>query len=281
MEKLKQLIAEFKSRRPCPTEEELVNLAREFLQVLLLKLIFQSKFGASLSFMGGTALRICHDLKRYSEDLDFALDGLKDGLKEESKASYRFDALVEFLKKELSLSGFSTTTNVHDEKIVQKAMVSFEKLGEVLGWKSFRQGQKMHIKLEVDVRPISLKKGERESFFVHRFGEIFPILRHTLPTLFAGKILAILHRPYARGRDYYDLIWYLSRKTELNIDYLNRGIQKEKFSSVPEVYKALSKKIQEVQPEVILKDIGRFLEDSREIDWISHYGELFDQLTTT
>lgn len=270
MEKVKRMVEQLKTRPAPATEQEILNTVREYFQVLILKFIYQSKFGAALSFMGGTCLRICYDLKRYSEDLDFAFD--------DRKVPYRFSQLVDLIKKQFQLLGLELSSNVHEEKIVQKAYLRFSGLSGLLRLGSLHKEQKLHLKIEVDVRPVPLKKEERESFFVNRFDELFPILKHTLPTLYAGKILAILHRPYSRGRDYYDLIWYLSRKTELNLNYLNRGLKKGHFKSVAEVYEALREKIKNVRPEIILKDIGPFLEDPRESDWITRYSGLFEQL---
>ncbi len=157
-------------------------------------------------------------------------------------------------------------------------MLSFSDLATHFDLKSFGKQQKLHIKIEVDTRPVPLQKGERESFFVNRFQEIFPILKHTLPTLFAGKILAILNRPYAKGRDYYDLIWYLSQKTELNLDYLNRGLKKDAFKNTKGVMDALRKKIRATDAQTLLKDVGRFLEDASERQWIEQFDKLFEQL---
>ncbi|MEW6408487.1 MAG: nucleotidyl transferase AbiEii/AbiGii toxin family protein, partial [Patescibacteria group bacterium] len=49
------------------------NILREFLQVLILKTLYGSKYNTALIFMGGTCLRICYDIPRFSEDLDFNL----------------------------------------------------------------------------------------------------------------------------------------------------------------------------------------------------------------
>ncbi len=270
MQKLEKIIEELR-RRPglVTTDEEIINVAREYLQTRILQFVYQSKFGASISFLGGTCLRICYALKRYSEDLDFALDG--------ARGNYRFDELIGHIEKELKLSGFDADSNAHSEKTVQKAFIRISGLYTKLNLGA-PGSQKIHIKLEVDSKPVPILPEERESFFVTRYGEIFPILKHTLPTLFAGKILAILHRPYSRGRDYYDLIWYMSRKTTINIRYLSANHPKQTFADEKDVYKALQKKIAEVKPEIILKDIGRFLEDPSEISWIERYQELFNQL---
>lgn len=270
MERLKKIIADKKRLAITLTEDETVNLTREYLQVLTLKFIFQSKFGACLSFMGGTCLRICHNLKRYSEDLDFCLDA--------PTRDYDFAKMLAVLQRELELRGFCVTHNVHDDKTVQKAFLKISDLETQLGLKSFRRGQKIHIKLEVDVKPVALKKNERESFFVNRFQEIFPILKHGLSTLFAGKVLAILCRPYDRGRDYYDLIWYLSQKIPLNLAYLNRGLKKQKFKNPEQLMNSIQKKVQQIQVTIILKDIGRFLEDPGEESWIRRYPEVLGQL---
>lgn len=48
-------------------------VVREEYEILLLKEIFESEFGASLVFKGGTALRLVYNSPRFSEDLDFTL----------------------------------------------------------------------------------------------------------------------------------------------------------------------------------------------------------------
>lgn len=40
------------------------------------------------------------------------------------------------------------------------------------------------------------------------------------PSLFAGKIYALLCREYLKGRDWYDFIWYTSRRTSVNYELL-------------------------------------------------------------
>jgi hypothetical protein len=36
------------------------------------------------------------------------------------------------------------------------------------------------------------------------------LLHYDKPSLLAGKLHALIHRPYVKGRDVYDLVWYLS-----------------------------------------------------------------------
>jgi len=52
------------------------NLLREYLQYVILDIIYSSEYGSRLVFMGGTALHIIHGNRRFSEDLDFDNRGL-------------------------------------------------------------------------------------------------------------------------------------------------------------------------------------------------------------
>ncbi|MBI3559081.1 nucleotidyl transferase AbiEii/AbiGii toxin family protein [Candidatus Gottesmanbacteria bacterium] len=47
------------------------NLLKEILQFYTLNFIYSSRWGKDFLFKGGTCLRICFDLPRLSEDLDF------------------------------------------------------------------------------------------------------------------------------------------------------------------------------------------------------------------
>lgn len=282
MQNLKDFIKEDRSKNPSISIQELENKAREYLQILVLKSIYHSKFGSVLSFMGGTCLRVCYHLKRYSEDLDFAMDKKNKG--------YSFDKLVEIVIKDMTMSGFKIEANIDSEGIVQKTFLKFSEVLQTLGI-SKREGQKLHIKLEIDTNPVKIGNNQMESFFVNKFNEIFPILKHKKETLFAGKLLAILCRAYAKGRDYYDLIWHLSQRTPVDMIYLNDGISQfnksqknqthiQNFKTASEVFDRLKRLIDEVHASIILKDVGRFLEDPSEERWIKDYPKVFDQFVT-
>jgi predicted nucleotidyltransferase component of viral defense system len=274
MQLLKKIIEQERIENPKITVEDLINTAREYLQIIILKSIYQSKIGQFLSFMGGTCLRICYDLKRFSEDLDFTLDKKNIG--------YDFQNLNQRVLSNLSLRNIEADFKASQDKTVQKSFIKFTKLLKPLGLSKLKD-QKLHIKIEVDTNPVDIKYGTRETFFINKHNEIFPILKHDLTTLFAGKILAILCRPYRRGRDFYDFIWYLNRKAKINLDYLNEGLKQakypKKFSEEKEVIDEITTIIDQIKPDFIIKDIGQFLEDPSEETWINRYSEVFHQLT--
>jgi len=69
------------------------NLAREYLQALILQSLQRTGAMTALAFHGGTALRFLYSLPRYSEDLDFAL--------EQNQATYNFRAYLQAIQKDL------------------------------------------------------------------------------------------------------------------------------------------------------------------------------------
>ncbi len=53
------------------------GVLREYLQVLILKELYKLPDGKKLYFTGGTYLRLVHQTKRFSEDLDFNAGEMK------------------------------------------------------------------------------------------------------------------------------------------------------------------------------------------------------------
>lgn len=270
MQNLTKLIRDAKTRNF--TDQQLQNVIREYLQVLILKAIYQSRYGTSLSFIGGTCLRICYNLRRYSEDLDFSLD--KKNLK------YSFGELNEIIAGFLRHTDFEVDLNVQEEKTVQKSFIRVSNILHFFGLSPLKS-QKLHVKLEVDTNPVSVTDKEIETFFVTKFDENFPILKHTDNTLFAGKICAALNRAYTKGRDFYDLMWYLNRGTEINFRYLNKAFIQAGFSrqfkGENDVINDLKEKIKIVNVKDIFKDVNRFLEDAGEEKWVKNYHAAFKQ----
>jgi hypothetical protein len=55
---------------------------------------------------------------------------------------------------------------------------------------------------------------------------VLQLHHHDKASLFAGKLHAILQRPFLKGRDVYDLLWYLSDPNwpEPNLIFLNNAL---------------------------------------------------------
>jgi predicted nucleotidyltransferase component of viral defense system len=72
-----------------------VHVIKEYLQSLLLNRISKSGFAKELVFIGGTSLRFCHGLDRFSEDLDYDYFGEDRELLRE-----QFDAIAGHVSNE-------------------------------------------------------------------------------------------------------------------------------------------------------------------------------------
>lgn len=174
------------------------NLAREYLQARILAALQRVGAMIPLAFHGGTALRFLYAHGRYSEDLDFALEG--------DRQSYDFRSYLQAIRSDLAPEGYTVELKVNDQKIFHSAFVRFPGLLYELGL-SGQQSEVLAVKLEVDTNPPA---GARLDTTVVRRFVMLQLQHHDKASLLAGKLHAILQRPYTKGRDIYDLLWYLS-----------------------------------------------------------------------
>lgn len=211
------------------TNEEKYNIAREFLQELALQIMDRKGYFSHLAFVGGTALRILYGLPRFSEDLDFSLV---------KKGGFEFSSLLEDLKKELQLNNFEIEIKKGRDRTVLSEFIRFKALLFDLGI-SKHKSEKLFIKLEIDSNP---PKGYQTEISMVNKDFLFKVQNYDLPSLFAGKLHAFLFRKYAKGRDYYDLLWFLARKTPVNYKLLSAAAEQtqgEKVSLDTEALKRL------------------------------------------
>ncbi|MGQ9779851.1 MAG: nucleotidyl transferase AbiEii/AbiGii toxin family protein [Bacillota bacterium] len=178
-----------------------VNIAREYLQARILAALQRAGAMVPLAFHGGTALRFLFGSERFSEDLDFAL--------EREPALYDFRAYLKSVKDDLTRQGYRVEVKVNDQKTVHSAFIRFPGLLFDLGLSPHR-GQTLSIKIEVDTNPPA---GAGLATSLIRRHVLLRLQHHDRASLLAGKIHAILQRPYVKGRDLYDLLWYLSDRS--------------------------------------------------------------------
>jgi predicted nucleotidyltransferase component of viral defense system len=180
-----------------------LHALREYIQNYVLWLMQREGLNTRLFFMGGTALRFLWRIGRFSEDLDFSAG--PDWKPEE------FTGAMRKIESGLAAAGYDVCLHLGREKTVQRAVFSFAELLAELGIVGRRE-QKLSIALEIDARPPGGATGAKTLVNVH-----IPVLlqHHDLPSLLAGKAAAILTREYIKGRDYFDLFWFLSKWPDL------------------------------------------------------------------
>lgn len=174
------------------------NLAREYLQARILDALQRAGAMTALAFQGGTCLRFLFSLPRYSEDLDFALEG--------DRALYDLERYLRRVRTELSAEQYEVDLRIRDHRAVHSAWVRFPGLLHELGL-SPHASEVLAVKIEVDSNP---PPGAKMDISLVRRHATLRLQHHDRASLLAGKLHAILQRPYTKGRDLYDLIWYLS-----------------------------------------------------------------------
>lgn len=184
--------------RAAPTPAHGRNVAREYLQARILSALQRAGALIPLAFHGGTALRFLYNSQRYSEDLDFAL--------EQAQGQYDFRAYLKAIRSTLAAEGYAVELKVSDQKVVHSAFVRFAGLLNELELSPFRD-EVLAVKIEVDTNPPA---GAVLATTVIRRYVPLQLQHHDRASLLAGKLHAILQRPYTKGRDLYDLLWYLS-----------------------------------------------------------------------
>jgi predicted nucleotidyltransferase component of viral defense system len=231
------------------------NLAREFLQAAILAALQRAGAMVPLAFQGGTALRFLYAIRRYSEDLDFAL--------ERAEAGYDFRGYLDAVRADLRRDGYDVDlTRVSDQRAVHSAFVRFPGLLYELGLSGHRD-EALSVKIEVDARPPS---GAVLETTVVRRHVLLRIQHHDRASLLAGKLHAILRRPYTKGRDLYDLIWYLSDRAwpAPNLVLLNHALAQTGKTSRPlsetTWVAAVRARLRSVRWEALAADVGPLLE---------------------
>lgn len=244
----------------CKSEIEEEQAIREITQELVLAALGRTDFFKEAAFQGGTALRILYGLDRFSEDLDFVL--------KKSSPGFAWKEYLQTLTEELSAYGYQIEIQDRSavDSAVKKAFIKDDAIGKVLNLqyagKSGVLG-KIRIKLEVDINP---PDGSEYEIKYLDFPFVSSVVVQTLPSLFAGKIHALLCRDYLKGRDWYDFLWYTARRTKINYRLLSSALSQVgpwKNQGIPVDYdwcmQSLKAKINNVDWHSAAEDVRRFV----------------------
>lgn len=255
----------------CHSEQDYINALKEIFQEIALLGLWRAKFYEKAAFYGGTALRILYGLDRFSEDLDFTL------LKKDK--NFDLSPYNQAIADELSSFGFEVTvktkhktieTNIESAFIKassKKQLIIIEAADNIID--RIHHMNTIKIKMEVDTYPPGKFKTEVKNILTPI---PFSVKTLTPPDLFAGKIHAILCRPWqkrVKGRDWYDLVWYISRNIPVNLTHLReRLIQSSAWNNKAAFTKnnlmdLLKNKIKETDFQNAKKDVLPFLKEKK------------------
>lgn len=235
------------------------GLLREYLQYLILSIIFSHKTGGKLSFLGGTCLRIVHGSKRFSEDLDF---DNKDLSEEE------FIALSEFVAKELEKFGL----NVEIRVVNKGAFHCLIKFPTVLQINSLTPHDAEKVLIQVDTFDQQVPYGT-ENYILNKFDITKPIIITPKSIILSQKLWTITNRERAKGRDYYDIV-FLLQNTKPDKEFLFAKFMTRELS---EVKATIMKHLDSLNFEMLSNDVKPFLLDETDVDKIKYFKRFFEQ----
>ena len=239
------------------------NIAREYLQARILGVLQREGAMTSLAFQGGTCLRFLFALPRYSEDLDFTLEGDPD--------AYDLRAWLKAVRAELSREGHAVGLAVRDRNPVHSAFVRLRGLLHDAGLSPHRD-ESLAVRIEVDTRPPA---GAVLATSLVRRHVTLRLRHHDRASLLAGKLHALLQRPYTKGRDLYDLVWYLSDPTwpAPNLTLLNAALRQTGWAGEalhPENWRAtIRRRLDALAWDRVAADVRPFLEREADVELLT------------
>lgn len=249
----------------------------EILQGLVLASLSRAGFFAEAMFHGGTCLRIIHKLGRFSEDMDFLLKN--------PNPEFQWAPFLAAVRRDCEMEGirFEASDPPGRESVVRKAWLKTDSRGAVMEFKlpfPRMSGQKIRIKLEVDTRP-PMGSGFETHYL--SFPSIVPVTVQDLASAFATKSHALLCRPYVKGRDWYDFLWFAARRVVPRWEVLANALDQlgpwsGKSVAVDAAWYAthMNEAISRIDWRAAVQDVQRFL-PLREQDGLQHWNtDLFN-----
>ncbi|MDP2683671.1 MAG: nucleotidyl transferase AbiEii/AbiGii toxin family protein [bacterium] len=250
------------------------NALKEELQSYILNFIYHNPEYSKWVMYGGSALRIIHGLDRMSVDLDFELSHTVTGI------------FLEELKKELEdhfKNTYGTDSNFLTIKITTgRGLLLKFNVGEALSFG--HTSNQVHVK--IDLNHFVAPKTVIERRPMNRDQLSFVIVTYNMSALMASKIAAIFLRGTRgvdeavyeeKGRDIYDLLWYMNKKVIPDVDYLiAKGID---VNNPRALFDKLTVQMNKVSDENLKQDLMPLFTNRMYIDnWLKNWRESYLRL---
>lgn len=237
------------------------GILKEYLQILILKEISRSRLGKQLYFLGDTYLRLAHNIKRFSEDLDFNAYNMK---------TEDFNLLIDYVKREIVRTGIRAAVNFKHYDNLLISNIIFPDIEERYGAASASGRKGFMIKVEAN-RPSY--KMETETNVISGFGEIFPIICMKKEYIFADKVDAMIKKN--RARHIYDVIFMIAN----NFPISKKILSYNKIKQSPE--EAILNRVNSISKSELQKLAGSlqpFLFDEKDAGLITNAPVVIEKL---
>lgn len=271
---IKEWLDSYKPRN----EQDAKDGLREIMQEIALAGLYRAGFFEKAAFYGGTALRIFYGLDRFSEDLDFSLLEVNsefDLVKYQGAIVHEFESLG--MKVSIKEKKKAVKSNINSAFLKSETLWSELVLEGVIPQQGIDGVANIKIKIEVDAEP-PLGFDTEERLLLRPFS--FYVKCFVLPDLFAGKMHTLLFRKWGqnvKGRDWYDMEWYIKKGTVLNLEHFalrakDSGDWNRDTITEIEFRELLTEKIDTVNMQYVKADIKRFIRDQSTLEiWSPRY----------
>ncbi len=277
---LEQMLRAYKPQ----TSIDKKNAIKEIIQEIVLCGLSRAGFFKHAAFYGGTALRIFYGLDRFSEDLDFSLMAPED---------FDLGEYLPALEKEIRSYGlnFKAEERVKTaESAIQSAFLKGNTKEHILLFyaddrlaQSITPSELIKIKFEIDTNPPPYAS------FEHKYRLLpspYEICLYDAPSLFAGKIHAVLCRAWKnriKGRDLYDYMFHLSMNAPVNLKHLEARLRQSDFLEtdapldIGQLKELLYARFTTIDYDQAKQDVQPFIKDLNNLVVWSQ--DFFDQIT--
>lgn len=272
---LEQMVEEYNPKN----NEEKKNAIKEVMQEIVLCGLSKAGFFNVAAFYGGTALRIFYELDRFSEDLDFALL-----VKNKDFDLTEYFPLLKQTVKSFGLNVDIQMKNKTKDSHIQSAFLKGDTIEHFLLFypddlvNGINREEKVKIKFEIDTNPPGFATYETK---FRLLPTPYSVKIYDEASLFSGKIHAVICRFWksrVKGRDLYDYVFYLSRKTKFNRIHLREKlidsnyIDKDKEITCKDVREMLINRFNEIDFHAAKEDVMPFIKEPNVLDiWCKEF----------
>ena len=253
-----QMVGEMK-KNPNVSKE---NVLHEVMQQIALAGLSRGGFFEKAAFYGGTCLHLLHDMRRFSEDMDFSLL--------EPDLSFRFEDYFPAVVEEFKMAGKDVEIKMKHKGQPSAIESAFLKESSDVFDIGFTTEKRLKVKVEVDIDPPPKFSTEMKLLELPRKCWV---RAYDLPGLYAGKVSAALFRKWknrVKGRDWYDVMWYIQNRVELDLAHLiERAKESEPTADVStreKLLAAFDARIDTIDFENAKEDVLPYLKDPKEVD---------------
>ena len=241
---------------------------QEVMQLIALSGLARGGFFEKAAFYGGTCLHLFYGMERFSEDMDFSL------LSPDPK--FDFESYFPAIREEFEIAGKEVEMQLKHKGKPSSIESAFLKESSEVFRIGFTTQKQIKVKIEVDIDPPPDFSTEMKLMTrpVSRW-----IRAYSIGDLYAGKVSAALFRAWrsrVKGRDWYDLEWYVRNGFVCNLKHLSaRGRESNSnvdLSSREAVIAAFKERIATIDFKAASEDVRPFLKDASCLDiWSQDY----------